>query len=54
MELKKCLEKAKTISKKLNSLKKQMPSWQLNGFKPCELSNQIQTKVKISRNALCP
>ena len=31
-----------------------MPSWQLNGFKPCELSNQIQTKVKISRNALCP
>ena len=54
MELKECLEKAKTISKKLNSLKKQMPSWRLNGFKPCELSNQIQTKVKISRNDLCP
>lgn len=48
------LKTVKTLLKKLNSLKKQMPSWQLNGFKPCELSNQVQTKVKISRNDLCP
>ncbi len=48
------LKKVTELSKKLNSIKKQMPSWQLNGFKPCELSNQVQTKAKINRNDLCP
>ncbi len=47
------LKKVTELSKKLNSIKKQMPSWQLNGFKPCELSSQVQ-KTKISRNDLCP
>lgn len=48
------LKKVTELSKKLNSIKKQMPSWQLNGFKPCELNNQVQAKAKISRNDLCP
>lgn len=44
----------KQIIKELNSVRRQMRCWELNGFKPSEINNSISSKEKIGRNDLCP